>query len=72
MKTYYFDMQDGAPVRDRRGLEFRTDSQAIEHSKELARRFSHEHPVKDDKLSIIVLNESGKEIHREAVYPIRS
>jgi len=48
------------------------DSQAIEYSKELARRFSHEHPVKHDKLSIVVLNESGTEIHREAVYPARS
>lgn len=72
MKTYYFDMQDGVPVRDRLGLEFRMDSQAIEYSKELARRFSHEHPVKHDRLSIVVLNESGTEIHREAVYPTPS
>ena len=69
MQTYYFDMKDGVPIRDRAGLEFRTDSQAIEHSKELARRFSHERPVRDDNLFVVVVNESGAEIHREPVYP---
>ena len=34
MQTYYFDMKDEVPVRDRVGLEFRTDSQAIEHGKQ--------------------------------------
>jgi hypothetical protein len=70
MHTYYFDMKDGVPIRDRVGLAFRTDSQAIEHSKKIARRFSHEHPAKDDNLYIVVLNESGGEIHREPVYPV--
>ncbi len=69
MQTYYFDMKDGVPIRDRAGLEFRTDSQAIEHSKELARRFSHERSVRDDDLFVVVVNESGAEIHREPVYP---
>lgn len=69
MQTYYFDMKDGVPIRDRAGLDFRTDSQAIEHSKKLARRFSHEHLVKDDNLHVVVLNDSGTEIHREPVYP---
>lgn len=69
MQTYYFDMKDGAAIRDRAGLEFRTDSQAIEHSKILARRLSHEHADKDQDLCVIVLNETGSEIHREPVYP---
>ena len=69
MQTYYFDMKDGVPIRDRAGVDFQTDSQAIEHSKELARPFSHEHPAKDHNLCVIVLNESGAEIHREPVYP---
>ena len=70
MQTYYFDMKDGVPIRDRIGLKFPTDSQAIEHSKQIARRFSHENHAKNDKLHIVVLNESGAEIHREPVYPI--
>ena len=43
MRTYYFDVHDGVPIRDITGLQFRTNSGAIEHSKELARRFSHDH-----------------------------
>lgn len=69
MQTYYFDMKDGTAIRDRAGREFRTDSQAIEYSKTLARRLSHVHPDKDENLCVIVLNESGSEIHREPVYP---
>jgi hypothetical protein len=67
MPTYYFDMQDGVPVRDRTGLQFRTDVDAIEHSKLLARRFSHDPRRKEPIHSIVVLSESGTEIHREPV-----
>jgi len=69
MQTYYFDMKNGVPIRDLAGLEFRTDPQAIEHSKTLARRFSHEQPAKDDNLCVIVLNGSSTKIHREPVHP---
>ena len=69
MPTYYFDMRDGVPIRDRVGLEFPTDLHAIEHSKTIAHRFSHEHPGNDRNLCIKVLNESGTEIHQEPVYP---
>lgn len=68
MQAYYFDMKDGVPIKDRTGLEFPTDSQAIEHSKALARRLGHEHLAKDEKLCVVVLNEAGSEIHREPVY----
>jgi hypothetical protein len=69
MHTYYFDFKDGVPIRDRVGLAFRTDSQAIEHSKEIARRLRHEQPAREDNLCIVVLKESGTEVHREPVYP---
>ena len=68
MPTYYFDMKDGVPIRDRTGLQFPTDADAIEHCKELARRFSHDPRRKDPVQSIIVLGESGTEIHRELVH----
>ena len=68
VRTYYFDMQDGVPIRDITGLQFRTNTGAIEHSKELARRFGHDHRRKDPIHSIIVLDKSGKEIHREPVH----
>jgi hypothetical protein len=70
MQTYYFDMKGGAPIRDRVGLDFQTDLQAIEHSKKIARRFSHEYPAKDGNLGIVVLNKSGTDIHREPVSPV--
>jgi hypothetical protein len=62
-------MKDGVPIRDRVGLQFPTGAGAIEHSKELSRRFSHEHLLKDRDLSIIVIDESGSEICREQVGP---
>jgi hypothetical protein len=68
MRTYYFDMKDGVPIRDTTGLQFPTDKAAIEHSKELARRFSHDPRRKDPIHSIIVLHESGTEIHSEPVH----
>ena len=70
MPTYYFDMQDGVPVRDRRGLTFASNGQAIEHSKLLARGL-REKPAQNKDLHVVVLDESGKEIHREAVHPAR-
>jgi hypothetical protein len=69
MRTFYFDMKDGVAVRDRVGLQFPAAAGAIEHSKELARRFSHEQPLKDRDLAIVVIDESGCEVHREQVYP---
>jgi hypothetical protein len=69
-QTYYFDMKGGAPIKDRVGLDFQTDLQAIEYSKKIARRFSHEYPAKDGNLCIVVLNKSGTDIHREPVSPV--
>jgi hypothetical protein len=69
MRTYYFDMKDGLPTRDTKGLEFATTGGAIEHSKELARRLRRDPRIADRSLSIIVLDESGAEVHREQVYP---
>ena len=70
MQTYYFDMRDGIPARDRVGKDFPTASLAIEHSKAMAQRLSEERPRRDCDLAIIVLNEDGSEIHRERVFPI--
>ena len=69
MRTYYFDLKDGVPTRDRTGLEFATTGGAIEHSKELARRLRRDPRITDRSLSIVVLDESGAAIHREPVHP---
>jgi hypothetical protein len=69
MRTYYFDVKDGVPTRDGKGLEFPNAVGAIEHSKKLAHLLRHEPRLKDRLLSIVVVDESGTEIHREPVYP---
>jgi len=69
MRTYYFDIRDGVPTRDKRGLDFATISAAIEHSKNLARKLRDDPRSKDPALTVVVIDESGTEIHRERVYP---
>jgi len=69
MRTYYFDMKDGIPTRDRKGIEFSSAAGAIAHSKELAQRLRNEPRLKDPALAIVVVDETGAEIHREQVYP---
>lgn len=69
MQTYYFDIQDGIPVRDRRGMELGSSAAAIEHSKRLATLIREKNPPGRTDLNVIVTDESGREIHREAVYP---
>jgi hypothetical protein len=69
MSTYYFDTQDGVPVRDRTGKDLASTGAAIEHSKQIASAMrNRSEPVNKD-LSVIVLDESGREVHREPVYP---
>jgi uncharacterized protein DUF6894 len=68
MRTYFFDLKDGVPTRDRKGIEFATAAGAIEHSKALAQRLRAEPRLKDPDLLIVVVDESGAEIHRERVH----
>jgi hypothetical protein len=69
MRTFYFEMKDGRPIQDRKGLEFPTTGDAVEHSRELARRLRHDPRIRDRALSIVVIDEAGVEIHLESVYP---
>jgi hypothetical protein len=68
MQTFFFDMRDGVPLRDRIGIKFDTNVEAIAHSRVLARHFRDE-SLRDDKdLEISVVNALGQEIHREFVH----
>lgn len=69
MQTFYFDIQDGVPVRDRRGLELANTTMAIEHSKRLATIIRQKETPGRKDLLVVVTDESGREIHRETVYP---
>ncbi|MBO4222454.1 DUF6894 family protein [Bradyrhizobium neotropicale] len=68
MQTFYFDRKDGVPIRDRIGKQFPSDAEAIQYSKILAAHFRKEAPTEPD-LAIVVVSESGREIHREPVHP---
>ena len=61
-------MKDGIPTRDHKGIEFSSAAGAIAHSKELAQRLRNEPRLIDPALAIVVVDESGAEIHREQVY----
>jgi hypothetical protein len=68
MQTFFFDMKDGVPLRDRIGVEFDTNVEAIEHSRVLAQHFRDESLRDDQDLEISVVNALGREIHREFVH----
>jgi hypothetical protein len=69
MRTYFFDLKGGIPVRDRMGLQFALRSEAINHSKVLAMKLGNDPRVRDRSLYVVVMDESGNEIHREQVFP---
>jgi hypothetical protein len=70
MQKFFFDMKDGVPMRDRVGIDLKGNLEAIEHCKELAQHFRDD-SVRDDKdLEISVVNELGREIHREFVHRV--
>ena len=68
MQTFLFDMKDGVPLRDRVGVEFDTNVEAIEHSRALAQHFRDESLRDDQDLEISVVNARGREIHCEFVH----
>jgi hypothetical protein len=68
MQTFFFDMKDGVPMRDRVGIDFKNDLEAIEHCKELAQHFRDGSLRDDQDLEILVINSGGQEIHREFVH----
>ena len=69
LRTYYFDIKDGRAIRDRTGLQFQTVGGAIEHSKDLAQRLRSDPRLQDPLLSIVVLDQDGREVHQEPVHP---
>ena len=69
MRTFYFDMKDGAIVRDTVGLRFPSTAAAIEHGIQLAQKLRGDDPRGDDpNLFVRVIDQSGAEVHREQVY----
>ena len=67
MHTFFFDMKDGVPLRDRVGLEFITNAEAIEHCRALAQHI-RDCSLRDDQFAISVVDGAGSEIYREFVH----
>ena len=68
MQKFFFDMKDGVPFRDRVGIDFEGNRDAIEHCKELAQHLRDGSLTDDQDLEISVVNALGREIHREFVH----
>ena len=68
MQTFFFDMKDGVPMRDRIGIAFDSNVEAIAHCRVLAKHFRDDSLRDDQDLEISVVNASGREIHREFVH----
>jgi hypothetical protein len=68
MQKFFFDMKDGVPMRDRVGIEFAGNAEAIQHCKELARHIREGSLTDDQELEIVVFSLTGREIHREFVH----
>jgi hypothetical protein len=68
MQKFFFDMKDGVPMRDRIGIEFKTNAEAIVHCQQLARHWRDESLRDDEDLEISVVNSHGREIHKEFVH----
>jgi hypothetical protein len=45
MQKFFFDMKDGVPNRDRVGIEFNTNAEAIKYCKEMAQDFRDKKPT---------------------------
>jgi uncharacterized protein DUF6894 len=67
LQNFYFDMKDGVLIRDRIGKRFALNAEAIDHSRRLAARFRNESGYDEPDLTICVLDELDREIHREPV-----
>jgi hypothetical protein len=48
MQMFFFDMKDGVPLRDRVGVEFMTNAEAIAHCGALAQHF-RDGSLRDDQ-----------------------
>ena len=68
MKPFFLNLFMKKLTRDRVGIEFGSNIEAIAHSRVLAQHFRDDSLRDDQDLEISVVNASGREIHREFVH----
>jgi hypothetical protein len=69
LKTFYFEVKGDASHLARFEEQFLSEYEAIQHSRDLAARLRQHHFNNQPGLVISVFDKSGREIHREKVYP---
>ena len=68
IKTFCLDVKDAVRTINRFEVRFALDGEAIQHSKELAATLRYRN-FYQRSLIIEVLDQSGRKIHEEVVYP---
>jgi hypothetical protein len=69
IRTFCLDVKDAVRTINRFEVRFALDGEAIQHSKELAASLRLRHFNNHPGLTIVVLDQSGRKIHEEVVYP---
>jgi len=64
---YYFDIRNGVPVRDKKGMDFDLVSGAIIHAKRLAAELRAKQAVIKPDMRVCVISEQGAIVHEEGV-----
>jgi hypothetical protein len=70
MRTFSFDVKSDVSDLARFENRFAVDVEAVQHSKDLAASLRQRHFNNVPGLVISVLDQTGREIHRELVYPL--
>lgn len=66
---YFFDIKDGHRLVDPRGRNLKNDAEAIAKAKVMAIGVSLDKPEVNPARSIVVIDDDGREIFRQPVYP---
>ena len=69
IRTFYLDVKAAVGTLNRFEVRFALDNEAIQHSKELAASLRLRHFNSHPGLTIVVLDQSGRKIHEQLVYP---
>ena len=69
LKTYFLDVKAAERTLNRFEALFAADAEAIQHSTDLAAMLRLRHFPIQLGLMIAVLDQSGRKIHEEVVYP---
>ena len=69
LRRFFLDVKAAVDTLNRFELRFAFDEEAIKHSKELAASLRRRHFNNHPGLTIAVLDQSGRTIHEEVVYP---